>query len=151
MQQKYFYFMMGLLRNCLQLNLWINDFFFSNFDQYLRIYQTSIIFWLPTWVAFWRIPKGVSSIFSFYNEEWTDINAEVLNWNTFWTLGVYSSLSGCVLKPRRLFWHLPFTLYFSYSSNKQWLASGVKKNDIERRSPPLFGILKIQITTSSLH
>lgn len=55
--------------------------FLSNFDLYLRIiYQTSIILvWLAPWVAFWRIPKGVSSIFSFYNVEWTDINAEVLN------------------------------------------------------------------------
>ncbi len=78
---KVFSFMMGLLRNCLQLNLWINYIFFSNFDQYLRIiYQTSIILvWLAPWVAFWGIPKGVSSTFSFYSVEWTDINAEVLN------------------------------------------------------------------------
>lgn len=70
------------------------------------------------------------------------------------TPGVYCSLSGWVLKPWRLSWHLPFTLYSTsliHQIHKQWLTSGLKKYDIEMRSAPLVGIWKILIKTSNLN
>lgn len=70
-------------------------------------------------MAFWGVLKGDSSIFSRYSVEWTDKFWIKILFVTLETSGVYCTLSGFVLKPWGLLWHLLFTLFCSYSSNTQ--------------------------------